>query len=80
MVWRGWVRCLETMAVKMSSRNSKTKVIVPGANFSCSGRVLAWVFGAQWRGGLELFTELQIWRPVSGENGSYAKVGSTTIL
>ena len=30
--------------------------------------------------GLELFTELQIWRPVSGENGSYAKVGSTTII
>ena len=40
-------------------KKQSVQVIVPGTRFSCSGRVLAWVFGAQWRGGLELFTELQ---------------------
>ena len=60
-------------------KKQSVQVIVPGTRFSCSGRVLAWVFGAQWRGGLELFTELQIWRPASGEAGSYTKVRGTMI-
>ena len=60
-------------------KKQSVQVIVPGTRFSCSGRVLAWVFGAQWRGGLELFTELQIWRPANGEAGSYTKVGGTMI-
>ena len=48
-------------------------------NFTCSGSILSWVFGAQWLGNTGSFTELQIWRPGS-EDGSYTKVGSTTII
>ena len=53
--------------------------IFPEVGFTCSGRVTTWVFGAEWEGNTESFTELQIWRPV-GEDGVYTKVGSTTIM
>ena len=39
-------------------KKQSVQVIVPGTTFTCSGRIEAWVFGAQWRGGLKLFTEL----------------------
>ena len=53
--------------------------IFPQVNFTCSGSILSWVFGAYWEGNTDSFTELQIWRPGS-EDGSYTKVGSTTIM
>ena len=56
-----------------------TQAILPQVNFMCSGSILSWVFGAEWNGHTDSFTELQIWRPGS-ENGSYTKVGSTTIM
>ena len=55
------------------------QAIYPQVKFTCSGSILSWVFGAQWEGNTDSFTELQIWRPGS-EAGSYTKVGSTTIM
>ena len=52
--------------------------LFPEAQFTRSGKLVAWVFGAKWKGNTQLFTELQIWRPV-GDDGVYNKVGSTTI-
>ena len=52
--------------------------IIPGMNFTCSGNIHSWIFGARWNGYTDSFTELQIWR--SNGNGSYIKVGSTTIM
>ena len=60
-------------------KDQSVQVVVPGTRFTCSGRVLTWVFGADWSGGLELFTEIQIWRPTGGEEISYTKIGSTRI-
>ena len=54
------------------------QAIIPGMNFTCSGNIHSWIFGAEWDGHNELFTELQIWR--SSGNGSYTKVGNTTIM
>ena len=53
------------------------QVIIPGMNFTCSGSIESWTFGADWEEDTD-FIELQIWRPGS-EDGSYTKVGSTTI-
>ena len=53
------------------------QAIFPGVNFTCSGSIQRWIFGAFWNGYTVSFTELQIWR--SGGDGSYTKVGSTTI-
>ena len=58
-------------------KDMSVQVLVPGMNFSCSGRVVAWVFAAHWVGESDSLTELQIWRP--REDGSFAKVGNTTI-
>ena len=55
------------------------QAIFPKVNFTCSGSILSWVFGAYWEGNTGSFTELQIWRPGS-EDGSYTKVGSATIM
>ena len=54
-----------------------TQAIIPGINFTCSGSIESWTFGADWEQDTD-FIELQIWRPGS-EDGSYTKVGSTTI-
>ena len=62
--------------VNMSSRGS-VQAIIPGINFTCSGSIESWTFGASWEEDTH-FIELQIWRPDS-EDGSYTKVGSTTI-
>ena len=51
--------------------------IFPETQFTCNGRLLSWVFGAEWEGNSS-FTEFQIWRPVGG-NRVYNKVASTTI-
>ena len=53
------------------------QAIIPGINFTCFGNIESWTFGARWEQETD-FIELQIWRPDS-ENGSYTKVGNTTI-
>ena len=53
------------------------QAIIPGTSFTCSGNIESWTFGARWEQDTD-FIELQIWRPDS-ENGSYTKVGNTTI-
>ena len=55
------------------------QAIFPQVNFTCSGSILSWVFGALWEGNTDSFTELQIWRPGS-EDGFYTKVANTTIV
>ena len=64
--------------VEFNKRNSQA--IVPGMTFKCSGSISSWTFGAGWygSGNTESYTELQIWR--SSGDGSYTKVGSTTIM
>ena len=57
---------------------TSVQAIIPGINFACNGSILSWTFGAQWRGNTPELTELQIWR--SSGDGSYDKVGSTTIM
>ena len=52
--------------------------IIPGINFTCNGNIHSWIFGAEWYKSTESYTELQIWR--SSGDGSYTKVGSTTIM
>ena len=52
--------------------------LFPDTNFTCSGSILSWTFGAEWNGNNQSFTELQIWR--SSGDGFYTKVGSTTII
>ena len=54
------------------------QAIFPGVNFTCSGSIQSWIFGAQWIGYTASFTELQIWR--SSGDGSYTKVGNTTVI
>ena len=54
--------------------------IFPEVSFTSSGSIRSWIFGGLWLGNSGSFTELQIWRPVSGADGSYTKVGSTTIM
>ena len=54
-----------------------SQAIIPGINFTCSGRIESWTFGARWENSTD-FIELQIWRPGS-EDGTYTKVGYTTI-
>ena len=54
------------------------QAILPYSNFTCDGSILSWIFGAQWEGNSPRYTELQIWR--SSGDGSYTKVGSTTIM
>ena len=54
------------------------QAILPYSNFTCDGSILSWTFGAQWEGNSPRYTELQIWR--SSGDGSYTKVGSTTIM
>ena len=60
--------------------STNVQVVIPSIYFSCSGRILSWTFGGEWRGNNSPFTELQIWRPGSGDqNPVYTKVGSTII-
>ena len=54
------------------------QAIFPGVNFTCDGSIQSWTFGAAMVGtSTSSFPELQIWR--SNGNGSYIKVGSTTV-
>ena len=59
---------------------SQYEALVPGMNFTCTGSIHSWIYGAGWGWGdiHDEFTELQIWR--SSGNGSYNKVGSTRIM
>ena len=54
------------------------QAIIPGINFACNGSILSWTLAAEWWGAAPELTELQIWR--SSGDGSYDKVGSTTIM
>ena len=54
------------------------QVIAPSINFTCDGSILSWTFGARWGANSQAYTELQIWR--SSGDGSYTKVGNTTIM
>ena len=65
-------------SVFISLPDFSAQVIVPDTTFTCNGSILSWTFGARWEGNSETFTELQIWR--SSGDGSYTKVGSTTIM
>ena len=53
------------------------QAIFPGVNFTCSGSIQSWIFGAPWIESTTSFTELQIWR--SSGDGFYTKVGNTTV-
>ena len=64
--------------VVQSFLDSSVQAIGPDTTFTCNGSILSWTFGARWEGNSETFTELQIWR--SSGDGSYTKVGSTTIM
>ena len=54
------------------------QAIIPGINFTCAGSILSWTLAAEWWDDAPALTELQIWR--SSGDGSYDKVGSTTIM
>ena len=54
------------------------QVVYPSISFACSGTVVKWIVGAEWRGNSDAYTELQIWRRSSGS--VYTKVNSTTIM
>jgi len=56
------------------------QAISPNMNFTCDGSILSWTFGAQWNANSQAYTELQMWRSSTGGDGSYTKVGSTTIM
>ena len=59
--------------------NDNVQAVIPSINFTCSGTILSWVFGALWVGNnTDSITELQIWRPNNGD-GSYTRVGTTAI-
>ena len=64
--------------VVRSFQNKSEQAVYPGINFTCNGNILSWTFGARWEGNTPALTELQIWR--SSGDGSYTKVGSTTIM
>ena len=51
--------------------------LFPEVNFTCSGTIQSWIFGAleQSNASGQLLPELQIWRPDGGD-GSYTKVES----
>ena len=49
--------------------------LFPEVNFTCSGTIQSWIFGALEQSNGLLLPELQIWRPDGGD-GSYARVES----
>ena len=59
--------------------DSNIYAIIPGINFTCSGNIHSWTFGAEWYGSNQSYTELQIWRS-SGDGLDYTEVGRTTIV
>ena len=62
----------------LTPSETSLQAIIPGINFTCAGSILSWTLGAEWWGAAPELTELQIWR--SSGDGSYTKVGSTTIM
>ena len=69
---------LDKFLVAALAPNTNSQAIIPEINFTCAGSILSWTFGASWEGNTPELTELQIWR--SSGDGSYDKVGSTTIM
>ena len=57
------------------SESGNVQEIFPEVNFTCSGTIQSWIFGALELSNGLLFPELQIWRPDGGD-GSYTKVES----
>ena len=55
------------------------RVIFPEVVFTCNGTIQSWIFGALWIGVTESL-QLQIWRPVNGNDEAYTLVESTTII
>ena len=49
--------------------------LFPEVNFTCSGTIQSWIFGARELSNGPLLLELQVWRPDGGD-GSYTKVAS----
>ena len=60
--------------------HDERQVVIPGINFTCSGTIRKWIFGAAWEDNpaVEAHIELQIWRRSSGS--VYTKVGGTTVV
>ena len=72
---------IEARHLPMQTRNNKNvQLLFPGMNFTCTGTIQSWIFGAQWHddGTNDSFPQLQIWRPIGSE--LYTKVGKTTIM
>ena len=55
----------------------RRQVLIPDINFTCDGAITKWIFGAEWKGNTDTYTELQIWRST---DNVYTKVGATTIM
>ena len=56
---------------------SRQQSVFPAINFTCNGTIMRWIISARWRGIFEAFSELQIWRPVSGDE--FVIINSTII-
>ena len=63
--------------VVQSFNATSIQAVFPGMNFTCSGSIQSWIFGAEWFRNSPAYTELQIWR--KSREDSYIKVGSTEI-
>ena len=65
----------------ITSANNEQQAIVPEMSFSCNGSIRTLIFGAVWSSNRpsNIYTELQIWRPVSGD-GNYTIVGNAAIV
>ena len=78
-LWTEFTQCWETIYDdNTGTLDVNGQVLIPSVNFTCSGSIQSWVFGAQSEGDTDRYSELQIWRPGS-EDGVYSKVGTTII-
>ena len=58
--------------------HDQRQVVIPDLNFTCSGTIRKWIFGAAWRGLSDAYLELQVWRRIT--DVAYIKVGGTIIM
>ena len=54
----------------------RRQVLIPDINFTCDGTITKWIFGAEWKGNTDTYTELQVWRRT---DNVYTRVRATTI-
>ena len=59
----------------VTSRFGNVQGLFPEVNFTCSGTIQSWIFGALEQSNAPLLPEQQIWRPDGGD-GSYTRVES----